>query len=80
MRTHEFIATRSIAPAEQSVTRIKACLVPRRLSLDENMRLNEGGKETTGKSGTFCLQDGGKSNVGRICNFKIREDLFILRI
>ena len=27
-----------------------SCLVPRRLSLDENVRAKEGGKETTGES------------------------------
>ena len=47
------------------------CLVPRRLSFDENVRAKEGGKETTGEtSGRSCFQDGGKFNGGRICNFK----------
>ena len=46
------------------------CLVPRRLSFDENVRAKEGGKETTGEtSGRSCFQDGGKSNGGRICSF-----------
>ena len=46
------------------------CLVPRRLSFDENVRAKEGGKETTGEtSGRSCFQHGGKSNGGRICNF-----------
>ena len=46
------------------------CLVPRRLSFDENVRAKEGGKETTGEtSGRSCFQDGGKSNGGPICNF-----------
>ena len=31
------------------VLRSRACLVPRRLSLDENVRAKEGGKETTGE-------------------------------
>ena len=47
-----------------------SCLVPRRLSFDENVRAKEGGKETTGEtSGRSCFQDGGKSNGGRIWNF-----------
>ena len=46
------------------------CLVPRRLSFDENVRAKEGGKETTGEtSGRSCFQDGGKSNGGPIYNF-----------
>ena len=46
------------------------CLVPRRLSFDENVRAKEGGKETTGEtSGRSCFQDGGKSNDGPIYNF-----------
>ena len=46
------------------------CLVPRRLSFDENVRAKEGGKETTGEtSSRSCFQDGGKSNGGRICSF-----------
>ena len=50
--------------------RVTICLVPRRLSIDENERAKEGGKETTGEtSGRSCFQDGGKSNGGRICNF-----------
>ena len=37
-----------------------ACLVPRRLSFDENVRAKEGEKETTGQtSGRSCFQDGG---------------------
>ena len=32
------------------VTRFNPCLVPRRLSLDENVRAKEGGKETTGET------------------------------
>ena len=51
-------------------TILGTCLVPRRLSFDENVRAKEGGKETTGEtSGRSCFQDGGKSNSGRICNF-----------
>ena len=47
-----------------------SCLVPRRLSFDENVRAKEGGKETTGETpGRSCFQDGGKSNGGPICNF-----------
>ena len=47
-----------------------ACLVPRRLSFDENVRAKEGGKETTGETaGRSCFQDGGESNGGPICNF-----------
>ena len=50
--------------------RVVDCLVPRRLSFDENVRAKEGGKETTGEtSGRSCFQDGGKSNGGRICSF-----------
>ena len=49
---------------------LRPALHPDGLILDENVRLKEGGKETRGeKTGRFCLQDGGKSNVGRICNF-----------
>ena len=32
------------------VTLDSACLVPRRLSIDENVRAKEGGKETTGET------------------------------
>ena len=47
-----------------------SCLVPRRLSFDENVRAKEGGNETTGEtSGRSCFQDGGKSNGGPIYNF-----------
>ena len=56
------IFIRSILPRTQ----------PRRLSLDENVRSKEGGKETTGEtSGKSCVQDayGGKSNGGRTSNF-----------
>ena len=31
-------------------TRLNFCLIPRRLSLDENVRAKEGGKETTGET------------------------------
>ena len=52
------------------LTLCRTCLVPRRLSFDENVRAKEGGKETTGEtSGRSCFQDGGKSNGGPICNF-----------
>ena len=45
------------------------CLVPRRLSFDENVRAKEGGKETTGETfGRSCFQDGGKFNGGRVRN------------
>ena len=57
------------------------CLVPRRLSFDENGRAKEGGKETTGEtSGRSCFQDGGKSNADKYAVFKISSALFILRI
>ena len=32
------------------ITHNKTCLVPRRLSFDENVRAKEGGKETTGET------------------------------
>ena len=46
-------ATRNAArtlPPLPSPAPIPPCLVPRRLSFDENVRAKEGGKETTGKA------------------------------
>ena len=36
------------------MARASCCLVPRRLSLDENVRAKEGGKETTGETRFAC--------------------------
>ena len=42
-------AARTLPPLP-SPAPIPPCLVPRRLSFDENVRAKEGGKETTGKA------------------------------
>ena len=36
------------------MTPVRPCLVPRRLSFDENVRAKEGGKETTGETRFAC--------------------------
>ena len=46
------------------VSLVRLCLVPRRLSLDENVRAKEGGRETVGTCFTFSSPE----PLGLICN------------
>ena len=77
MAQNRTIAVGRLAPSPLVCARVRLShlillLLPRTqtsLSLDENVRAKEGGKETTrATSGISCFQDGDKSNGGRIWN------------
>ena len=60
------------------------CLVPRRLSLGENVRAKEGGKETTGETSgrlaDLVFKMAARAMADEYAVFKISLALFILRI
>ena len=66
------------SPRSKSVT-YRNCLVPRRLSFDENVRAKEGGKETTGETSfaDLVFKIAARVMADQYAIFKISSALFI---